>query len=200
MLTCRVRRACSEQTSFVSARESAYYLVLLVSCCINIAFYKCLRSCSRALTILHPFVHSWSIVAIPIGSGIVLGSERPPYGCDVDERTAVHHDPIHGELADCARALYYTRRLSEDLAHNGDAPEPIRNWAEDVAKYSNDLEFFARQLALSLKMPVMVEPPYLPVDMAAMPLALLIPRPPTWTQRSRLNRRPVVSRSVGDFL
>ena len=65
-------------------------------------------------------------LAIPIGSGTILASERPPYGCDIDERVAVNHDPINGELADTARYLYYIRRLSEDLAQNNDA-SPVVN-------------------------------------------------------------------------
>merc|ERR1719183_1302276 len=150
-------------------------------------------------------------IAIPIGSGIVLPSERPPYGCDLDERIAVNHDPVHGELADCARALFYTRRLAEDLAHNNDAAGPVRNWAEDVARYSNDLEFFTRQIGLGIKMPVMVDPPYLPVDMSAMPLPLLFMRPPishasgigdniNRAHWSRLNRRAHLRRCAGNFL
>merc|ERR1719498_750491 len=151
-------------------------------------------------------------IAIPIGSGLILPSDRPPYRCDIDERIAVHHDPIAGEIADCTRALYYTRRLSEDLAHNGAAPKPVRIWAEDVARYSNDLEFFARQLALSLKMPVMVDEPYLPVDIQAMPMPLLLLRPPptpgtshlkddaTGAQRPRLHPDRGLRQGLSDFL
>merc|ERR1719235_1468275 len=145
-------------------------------------------------------------IAIPIGSGIVLQSERPEYGCDIDQRVSVTHDPAFAELADCTRALYYTRRLADDLAHNTGAPKTVRNWAADVAKYSNDLEFFARQVALGLKMPVMVEEPYLPIDMASVPQALLLLAPPKGLRRdredSKVAQRPskAFRQNMADFL
>mmetsp|Transcript_74902 Transcript_74902/g.118093 ORF Transcript_74902/g.118093 Transcript_74902/m.118093 type:complete len:153 (+) Transcript_74902:57-515(+) len=147
-------------------------------------------------------------IAIPIGYGIVLDADRPPYGCDIDDKIAVHHHPMRGQIAAAARSLYYTRRLAEDLAHLEDAPETVRHWSEDVAKYANDLEFFVRQLGLGLKMPVMVEEPYLPLDMRSMPLPLMLLRPPlsdsSLAQRPRADgkstQKEALSRAHRDFL
>eukprot|EP00933_Yihiella_yeosuensis_P025912 TRINITY_DN20101_c0_g1_i2.p1 TRINITY_DN20101_c0_g1~~TRINITY_DN20101_c0_g1_i2.p1 ORF type:complete len:139 (+),score=16.43 TRINITY_DN20101_c0_g1_i2:105-521(+) len=71
---------------------------------------------------------------------------------------------IHSEVASLARDLYFTRRSAEDLAHLSMAPEKVRKYAGDVAKYAHVLEFFTRQLGLAMKMPTGVTPPYLPTD------------------------------------
>mmetsp|Transcript_28921 Transcript_28921/g.52893 ORF Transcript_28921/g.52893 Transcript_28921/m.52893 type:complete len:130 (+) Transcript_28921:83-472(+) len=108
-------------------------------------------------------------LVIPIGTGHVLKSERVPFGCDVDSHLGVDHDPVNGEIANTARYLFYTRKTAEALAHDEAAQEVVRRWAVDVAKYANDLEFFVRQVGLGLRMGVMVDPPYLPVDSGGSP-------------------------------
>uniref|UniRef100_A0A7S0ABF3 Uncharacterized protein n=1 Tax=Pyrodinium bahamense TaxID=73915 RepID=A0A7S0ABF3_9DINO len=115
-------------------------------------------------------------IALTTGSSSLVGTERAPFGCGA-ARAEVEHRPVEGSLADAARALYYTRRTAEDLAHTSAAPEKVQHYAADVAKYAHDLEFFARQLGLAVKMPIMVEPPYLPVDVAAVSPALVLLAP-----------------------
>ena len=107
-------------------------------------------------------------IAIPIGSQALSEIDRVPYGCkkvSVD----VPHQKITGPVAELARNLYFTRRVAEDMMHSPKMDPKVRHYAEDTANYAHDLEFFARQLGLALKMPTGVYPPYLPLDMEAMP-------------------------------
>merc|ERR1712217_789209 len=103
-----------------------------------------------------------------IGNQRLVGMPRSQFGC-ANATAEVEHHPVNGKVADVARAVYYTRRAGEEIAHNEQAPDKVKKYAAEVALYAHDLEFFTRQLGLALNMPVMVEPPYLPVDMAALP-------------------------------
>mmetsp|Transcript_77568 Transcript_77568/g.179834 ORF Transcript_77568/g.179834 Transcript_77568/m.179834 type:complete len:195 (+) Transcript_77568:71-655(+) len=109
-------------------------------------------------------------IAMITGSSY-LEEDAGPYGCGAKE-VDVRHRPVEGEMANVARSLYYTRRIAEGLAHDQRAPQKIQKYAADVAKYSHELEFFSRQLGLAMKMPIMVNPPYLPVDLAQSPLEI----------------------------
>mmetsp|Transcript_47632 Transcript_47632/g.96119 ORF Transcript_47632/g.96119 Transcript_47632/m.96119 type:complete len:164 (-) Transcript_47632:97-588(-) len=119
-------------------------------------------------------------VALVTGSADLTADDRIPFGCTAEgaDKVMMDHRPVEEDVATAARSLYYLRRSAEDLAHWEKAPRNIRNYAGDVAKYAHDLEFFTRQLGLGLKMPIMVEPPYLPIDIAAMPVALSLWAPP----------------------
>mmetsp|Transcript_10442 Transcript_10442/g.32260 ORF Transcript_10442/g.32260 Transcript_10442/m.32260 type:complete len:191 (-) Transcript_10442:18-590(-) len=105
-------------------------------------------------------------VAMVTGTSDLSLDDRIPYGCGAAGTCdiSVNHRPIENAMATTARSLYYLRRAAEDLAHTQNAPSNIRAYAGDIAKYANDLEFFSRQLALGMKMPIMVDEPYLPID------------------------------------
>mmetsp|Transcript_34455 Transcript_34455/g.107003 ORF Transcript_34455/g.107003 Transcript_34455/m.107003 type:complete len:196 (+) Transcript_34455:112-699(+) len=105
-------------------------------------------------------------VAVVTGQADLSTDDRVPYGCGAAGtcNVEVDHKPLEMEMANTARSLYYLRRFAEDLSDMQRAPRNIRNQAADVAKYAHDLEFFARQLALGMKMPVAVDEPYLPID------------------------------------
>eukprot|EP00928_Gymnodinium_smaydae_P068139 TRINITY_DN51209_c0_g1_i1.p1 TRINITY_DN51209_c0_g1~~TRINITY_DN51209_c0_g1_i1.p1 ORF type:complete len:146 (+),score=28.98 TRINITY_DN51209_c0_g1_i1:137-574(+) len=140
-------------------------------------------------------------IAISTGSESIAGSDRIPIGCGIKDG-GVYHDPVKGPLADLARELYYAGKLSEYLAHQGTADARVLSFAQDIGKYANDLEFYARQLGLAMKVPTMVRRPYLPVD-AAMPLPLLaLPPPPSRSARSSGGRctLPPPRRSCCGFL
>ncbi|CAK8998784.1 unnamed protein product [Durusdinium trenchii] len=112
-------------------------------------------------------------IAFPIGSQVLSEYDRVPYGCkkvSVD----VHHRNITGPVAELTRNLYFTRRVAEDMMHSPKMDPKVRHYAEDTASYAHDLEFFARQLGLAMKMPTGVDPPYLPLDMETMPDPALI--------------------------
>ncbi|CAK0854187.1 unnamed protein product [Prorocentrum cordatum] len=136
-----------------------------------------------------------------IVTGVKHLDEQIPYGCP-SATVDVPHDAEKGEVANLARSLYYTRQTAEELAQTPNTPPKVAKFAGDVARYANDLEFFTRQLALGLRMPVTVEPPYLPVDLQAVsPAAVLAaafvgPRAPAPRGFSRRSRRPLRARAA----
>ncbi|CAE7372783.1 unnamed protein product [Symbiodinium necroappetens] len=110
------------------------------------------------------------------GSGLSLRACR--YGCS-KVSVDVPHNKITGPVAELARVLYFTRREAEEMMHAPKLDPKVRHYATDTANYAHDLEFFARQLGLALKMPTGVDPPYLPLDMMSMPDPSLLALLPT---------------------
>ncbi|CAE7514742.1 unnamed protein product [Symbiodinium sp. CCMP2592] len=84
------------------------------------------------------------------GSSLPLGACR--YGCS-KVSVDVPHNKITGPVAELARVLYFTRREAEEMMHAPKLDPKVRHYATDTANYAHDLEFFARQLGLALKMP-----------------------------------------------
>mmetsp|Transcript_24113 Transcript_24113/g.45532 ORF Transcript_24113/g.45532 Transcript_24113/m.45532 type:complete len:150 (-) Transcript_24113:55-504(-) len=107
-------------------------------------------------------------IAFPTGAQAISEFDRVPYGCS-KVSVDVPHNKIMGPVADLARNLYFTRRVAEEMIHTPRLDPKVRHYAQDTAEYAHDLEFFARQVGLALKMPTGVDPPYLPLDMLSMP-------------------------------
>ncbi|CAJ1423692.1 unnamed protein product [Effrenium voratum] len=112
-------------------------------------------------------------IAFPIGSQVLSEWDRTPFGCK-KANVDVEHNKITGPVADLARNLYFTRRVAEEMMHTPKMDPKVRHYAEDTAAYAHDLEFFARQLGIALKMPVGVDPPFLPLDMMSAPPMLAL--------------------------
>merc|ERR1712232_1431251 len=105
--------------------------------------------------------------------GDLLTSMRMPYGCE-DVKAGVLHHPVKGQLAELAREMYYVRKAVEQIAHNEMGGKDVQFYAGDLAKYANNLEFVARQIGLAMDMPILVNPPYLPVDLHSFSLPAIL--------------------------
>ncbi|OLQ15099.1 hypothetical protein AK812_SmicGene711 [Symbiodinium microadriaticum] len=117
-------------------------------------------------------------IAFATGAQAISEFDRVPYGCS-KVSVDVPHNKITGPVAELARVLYFTRREAEEMMHAPKLDPKVRHYATDTANYAHDLEFFARQLGLALKMPTGVDPPYLPLDMMSMPDPSLLALLPT---------------------
>ncbi|CAD7936394.1 unnamed protein product [Amoebophrya sp. A120] len=107
----------------------------------------------------------------PVGEtgGLIDGSailnKKVPYGCPCAGRgSAVAHNAIQNALATATKQFYLTRQAADDLAATTKESE-IRQLAKRAGAYAHDLEFLGRSMAMVLKMPVAVNPPFLPFDM-----------------------------------
>ncbi|CAD7963596.1 unnamed protein product [Amoebophrya sp. A25] len=109
------------------------------------------------------------ISGIPESGGLVDAAtnieDTVPIGCKcAAKRVSVPHLPIQHQLARATKGFYITRQSAGDLAalsKEGD----IKKLAKRVGEYAHDLEYLGRSMAVVLKMPVALNPPFLPMDM-----------------------------------